>query len=123
MTTLSEGKSLGDLVRYEAENRYSREEMTLASGAGDLKIGTVLGKITVGGKYIISRPAASDGSQTPVAVLLVNANATSADVKATSYVREAKLNRHALIFDATINDATKRATAVAALRAVGIVAD
>ncbi len=122
MATLTEGNYLGDLIRYEADNRYSREEITIASGA-DLKKGAVLGKITASGKYVLSAPGVSDGSQTPAAVLITDALAASADVKAVALVREAKLNRSALIYHATINDATKRGTAVAALKAVGIVAD
>lgn len=122
MTTLTEGNYQGDLIRYEADNRYSREEITVASGA-DLKIGSVLGKITASGKYVISLPGASDGSQTPAAVLVTFAAAATADAKAVALVREAKLNRSALIFGSTINDSTKRNTAVAALKTVGIVAD
>lgn len=68
--------------------------------AGDLKLvtrdvtiltgqvisrGTVLGKITASGKYIKSLSAASDGSETPVAILADDVDATSADVNAPIY--------------------------------------
>ena len=50
-----------------------------------LVAGTVLGKITTGGKHILSLSAASDGSQTPDMVLAQDVDASSADVEAIAY--------------------------------------
>jgi hypothetical protein len=47
---------------------------------GNLAVGAVLGRITTGGKYILSASAASDGSQVPAAILMEAADATAADV-------------------------------------------
>lgn len=47
---------------------------------GNLQPGAVLGRVTTGGKYILSASAASDGSQVPAAILLEAADATAADV-------------------------------------------
>lgn len=47
--------------------------------------GAVLGKITTGGKYILSLSAASDGSQTPDMVLAQDVDASAADVEAIAY--------------------------------------
>jgi hypothetical protein len=55
---------------------------TIASGAGILPRGTLLGKITASGKYLKSLSAAADGSQVPDAVLLEAVDATAADVDA-----------------------------------------
>lgn len=55
--------------------------VTIAAGA-DLVRGAVLGKITASGKYALSAIAASDGSETPVAILLEDAAAASEDVVA-----------------------------------------
>jgi hypothetical protein len=52
---------------------------------GVLVRGTVIGKITSGGKYIKSLSAAADGSQTPDAILAEDVDATSADVEAMAY--------------------------------------
>lgn len=125
MTTLTEGKYRSDLIRFEEDNRFSRQEITVKAGA-DLDIGAVLGIFTSTGdvgKYLLSAPGAANGTQTPVAVLITPAKAASADVKAIALVRHAKINRNALIFHSTIDDVTKRNTAVAALRAVNIIAD
>lgn len=53
---------------------------------GNLVRGSVLGKITATGKYILSASAASDGSQTPAAILAEDADATSADKTTVAYL-------------------------------------
>ncbi len=55
---------------------------TIASGAGVLVAGTVLGRITTGGKLIKSLSAASDGSQAVHAILSEDVDATAADIEA-----------------------------------------
>lgn len=122
MTTLNEGNYAGDVVLFEEDSRYSRAEITVAAGA-DLKVGSVLGIVTASGKYVLSDPAAVDGSQTPVAVLLQDADAAAADVQAIALVRHAKINRSALVYHADIDTAGERQTAIDALAAVGIIAD
>ncbi len=59
--------------------------VTVVSGAGVLVRGTVIGKITSGGKYQTALAAASDGSQTPRLILAEDVDATSADVAAKAY--------------------------------------
>lgn len=54
---------------------------TIAAGA-NLTAGAVVGRITTGGKYALSASAASNGSQTPAAILLTDAAAASADAEA-----------------------------------------
>lgn len=123
MATKTEGTHIGDVLLYEAPEFYSREAVTIASGA-DLTAGAVLGKITASGKYALSAPGASDGSQTPVAVLLVDAAAASADVAGALVVaRHATVRRQGLNYHASIDTAGERTTALAALAAVGIVTD
>jgi len=58
--------------------------VTLASSAA-LVAGAVLGRITSGGKYLLSASGASDGSQTPTAVLAEAADASGGDVQALVY--------------------------------------
>lgn len=52
--------------------------VTLATGQ-NLVRGAVLGKITASGKYVLSASAANDGSQTPVAVLVDDCDASGGD--------------------------------------------
>lgn len=52
---------------------------TVVLDTGNLTAGAVLGRVTTGGKYILSAAGASDGSQNPACILLENADATAAD--------------------------------------------
>ena len=54
---------------------------TIAAGA-DLVAGTILGRITASGKLKAAVAGSADGSQAPVAVLMEDAAAASADAKA-----------------------------------------
>ncbi len=59
------------------------EPCTVTGGA--FKRGTVMGRIGAGGKFTISRKTASDGSQTPSAVLLQDVDATAGDAGGQIY--------------------------------------
>ena len=122
MTTRIEGARTGDLILKEAPQRFSREEVTIAAGA-DLRPGSVLGQITASGKYVFYSPAATDGSQTPIAVLATYARAASADVRATVISREAKLLQTALVFHPDVKTVAQRQAAIAALGARRILAN
>jgi hypothetical protein len=71
-----------DVVAFEFEpaSGYCRESVVINDVAATLKIGTVLGKVTATGKYKVALSAASDGSQTPVAVLIADSNGLSRDL-------------------------------------------
>jgi hypothetical protein len=58
--------------------------VTIASGA-DLARGSVLGRVTVGGKFQLAADG-SDGSEVPAAILATAAKAASGDVTATVYL-------------------------------------
>lgn len=64
---------------FAGDYPVATESVTIVSGAGALVRGTVLGKITSGGKYTTSLQAAGDGSETPEAILLEDVDATAAD--------------------------------------------
>ena len=103
----------------EANGYQSREVLTIASGAGVLKAGTVLGKITASGKYIASPNTAvvgKEGAETAVAVLGYEVDATSADVQAVCITNDAEVKTLMLVFDSSVNDATKRAAKNTQLR-------
>lgn len=53
---------------------------------GNLTRGALLGRITASGKYVLSLAAAEDGSQTPVAILAEDTDATSADKTTVAYL-------------------------------------
>jgi hypothetical protein len=118
MPTLTEGRHTGGFLVWEAFRDYCREVVTI--DAGTLEPGTVLGKITVGGKYVAHDPAATDGSETAAAVLWDKADASASDVPAVAIVRgPAIVNRHDLVFAGTPSE-PEIAAAHAALAAAGI---
>jgi hypothetical protein len=67
-------------------DQLTGEKITLISGQ-NLVRGTVLGKITTGGKFNKSLAAAGDGSQTPDMILAEDCDATAGDKFALAYAR------------------------------------
>jgi hypothetical protein len=118
MTTLTEGKHAGGFLVWEVLRDYTRETVTIASGAGKLEPGTVLGKITTGGKYTGLAPAATNGSQTAAGILWAGVDASAADAPGVVVLRgPALVNQHELVWPdgATEAQITAATTALAAL--------
>lgn len=74
--------------------------IVLASGAGALVRGTVLGRVTASDKYVPCVKTANDGSQAPVMVLAGDTDATSADVATQAYDQADVLGEQ-LVIDAS----------------------
>lgn len=70
------------VVKYELEPQLSicRESVIINDAAQTLRVGAVLGKVTATGKYKLATSAAVDGSQTPVAVLVIDGLGLSKDI-------------------------------------------
>jgi len=124
MPTLTMAPTLGDLLKYEMNGNYSRETVTLKSGT-NYALGSVLGKITASGKYRLSPNAqvvGDEGAETAVAVLLEAVDATATDKTGLVVARgPAILSKAALVFDASVDDNTKKAAKDTQLSAAGIV--
>lgn len=104
----------------EAAGARSRDNITVASGAGVLPAGMVLGQVTASEKYVACNPTNSDGSEVAVAVLGYGVDATSADVEIMGITSDAEVKLPMLRFDASINTPAEQDTAIAELAAVGI---
>jgi len=118
MTTLTEGKHAGGFLVWEVLRDYTRDTVTIASGAGKLEPGSMLGKITTGGKYTVLTPGASNGSQNAAGILWAGVEATDADAPGVVILRgPAIVNRHEIIWPdgATEAQITAATTALAAL--------
>ena len=121
MTTLIEGKHAGGFLIWEVLRDYTRETVTIASGAGKLAPGTVLGKITTGGKYTGLAPAATNGSQNAAGILWGDIDATDAEASGVVLVRgPAIANRQELVWPAAATE-VQITTATTALAAFGII--
>jgi hypothetical protein len=124
MPTLTMAPTLGDLLKYELNGNYNRETVTLKA-ATNYALGAVLGKIAASGKYRLS-PAAEvtgdEGAEEAVAVLIESVDATAADKQGLVVARgPVILSKAALVFDASVDDATKTTAKHVELSAVGLV--
>jgi hypothetical protein len=96
-------------------------------------LGTVLGKVTATGKYVVSKQAAADGSQVPAAIYLgdgkMGADVPTAVVAATDtpvlVLSRGKVivSREALKLDASFATAPQKQAAYDALKAIGLLVE
>ena len=126
MLIATQSQTLSNWLKKELDPAflaYCREEGVVTfAAAGTIASGTVLGKVTASGKYVVSKQAATDGSEVPAAIMWADKVATAAgDVKSIVLFRgPASVSAGGLVLDATYNDATKKAAAYAALEAIGV---
>ncbi|MGL6222783.1 MAG: head decoration protein [Steroidobacteraceae bacterium] len=81
-------------------------KVTIVSGQ-NLVRGALLGQITTGGKYNLSLSAASDGSQTPRAILAEDIDASGGDKEAVVYI-SGDFNERAITYGTAHTAATVR---------------
>jgi hypothetical protein len=120
MPAIAEPLNLGDLLKYEAPNLYSRDRVTVASGQ-NLPLGMVVGTVTATGKFKRIDPSATDGTQVAAGVLLQAVDATQAERDDGLIVsRHAIVADHALAWPDAITSAEQH-TAIAQLKALGVI--
>ena len=122
-----------DVVKYEDEPSLSitREIVVVNDAAKTLTLGMLLGKVTATDKYKESVQTATDGSQTPVAVVvgkdlhnLSVAVPATTDTKVLAIVRgEAIVRKTGLKPHSSFDNATKLAAAYASLATKEILAN
>lgn len=115
MTCITEQNNLGDLLKYEASNLYSRDQVTIAKGQ-NLTLGTVVGSDTKDNLIKILNPTATDGTQTAIGVIANDVDAKAADTKAVIITRIALLADHAIVWPPGITGEQK----TAAIKQLGI---
>ncbi|WP_264683284.1 MULTISPECIES: head decoration protein [unclassified Wolbachia] len=115
MSTITEQNNLGDLLKYEVSNLYSRDQITVAKGQ-NLKLGTVVGYDTKDGLIKALNPTATDGA---IGVIVSDVNATE-NAKAVIITRGAILADHAIVWPTGITEEQK-AAAIKQLEARGII--
>jgi hypothetical protein len=102
---------------------YCRAVVTVNEAtAKNYQAGTVLGKVTAGGKYKIAVQTASDGSQVADAIVLGEvAVAAATDTKVLVLIKgPAIIGKGGLVLDASFDTAPELAAVYAALEAKGI---
>lgn len=120
MAAVTESNRNLEFLLTEGPGTLSRETVTVASGQGLLKSGSVLGKITASGKYGLYDDDNTDGTETAAAILCYDTDATAADVPAAVIFRVAEVKAGSLVWAAT-NDAGDKAAGVADLSAKFII--
>jgi hypothetical protein len=121
----TEAKRLSNVVKQELwpESGYTRAVVTVNEGAAKSYVpGTVLGKVTSGGKYKIAVQTAVDGSEVADAIVIgEQAIAASTDTKVLVLIKgPAIVSKGGLVLDASYNEAGELAAVYAALEAKGI---
>ena len=119
MPSITQPNNLGDLLKYEAPNLYSREQGIVAV-TQNLPLGTVVGRETATAKLKALDPAATDGTEAAVGVLGTDIDATLADRSdAILIARHAIVARSAVVWPTDIT-APQQAAAIAQLASLGI---
>ena len=119
MASIIEQNNLADLVKYEEEClNYSRENITVASGQS-LAIGTVLGRKTADGKVHALDPAATDGTETAIGLLIETVDATLIDRNSLLLARHGIVASNAVVWPVGIT-APQKTVAIAQLDSLGI---
>ena len=119
MTAITNDLTLGDLLKYEEENLYSRDQVTVLSGQ-NLKLGAVIGRVSATQKVKALDPSATDGSEVAAGVVLQSIDASAAEKTNGLIVsRQAIVADHALVWPVAITTEEKTA-AIAQLEAIGV---
>jgi hypothetical protein len=108
---------------YEPSFAYCRDVLVAnEAGARTYTVGTVLGRVTVGGKVRIAVQSASDGSQNAFAICLEDkAVPATTDTRVLCLVRgPAIVSKSALVLDATFDLLAEQTALYAQLEALGI---
>lgn len=118
-TVFTESMNLGDLLKYEAPNLYSRDRVTVAAGQ-NLPLGAVVGMVTATGKVKQIDPSATDGTQVAAGVLMQACDAALAErTDGLIVARHAIVSDHALQWPTGITTGEQQA-AVAQLKSLGV---
>lgn len=118
-TPIQEGLNLGDLLKYEAPNLYSRDQVTVLAGQM-LSLGSVVGIVTASSKVKVFDPSASDGAEVAAGVMIQDCDAALAERDdGLMIARHAMVADHALVWPTGITVAEK-STAIRQLKTAGI---
>ncbi len=102
MTSLTNRIRAGGYVQSESNPYIARDHVVIeggTGGAGKVYAGTVMGQITASGKYVPWAHGASDGSQTAIAILWDDVDATLGDVVGTITSRLCEVRLADLTYD------------------------
>ena len=114
-----QGGKYDDAIIWEEDNKFSRDDVTVASGSNMVML-EVAGKLTSGGAYVPLDPAASTGAEDASGIIGIDTDASSAAKASWAVVRDAIVVADNLVWPTGIT-AGEKTTALAELKALGIV--
>jgi len=94
MSAITEPDRLGDLLKFEEDNLYSRDKVIVASGQ-NLVAGTVIASLDAGGK-IVALDSGGGGSDKPIGIIGQDVDASGGDIK--SWI----IARHAIVAESQV---------------------
>lgn len=109
-------------VAYDGVLKFTIADATDFVAGDSFTIPVSIADAASASKWKAADPTSTDGSQGATGVILYGVDATSADVKVAAIVRDAEVNQHELVYDASNDDAPKKAAQRASLATVGIIA-
>lgn len=119
MAVINETPYLSDLLKYEEGCLdYSRNSETVAAGQ-NLGLGTVVGKKTADSKLYALDPAATDGTETAIGVLIESVDAMLIDKTGLIVARHAIVADRAVVWPSGIT-VPQKAAAIAQLEVKGV---
>lgn len=118
MTVFEETNRLGDVLKYEAPNLYSRDEVIVANGQ-NLAIGTVVGVLTADGTVVALDPSENDGSEVAAGVIANDVNTSGGATASWMVSRHAIVSDDGIVWPGSIT-AAQLATATLQLKQLGI---
>lgn len=92
MTTLFEGKHVGEFILYEGEGFFSRDQVIVSSTAPAMVSGTVVAKSTALNEWVPYVNGAADGVGTAGGILYNHVKDATVDQKAVVIVRHAEVS-------------------------------
>ena len=110
--------NLGDLLKYEAPNLYSRDPVIVAQGEV-LPLGAIVGRVASSGKVKALDPSATDGSEEVAGVVIQACDATAGERSTLMLARHAIVYEGALVFRPGLT-AAEKSQAIEQLKSIGI---
>ncbi len=119
---LVEGRHTGEYIKSEGNWEISRDNVVIASGAGVVIPGQVLGQITASQKFVPLTEGATDGSNVAAAINYAYVDATLSDIPAAVTARQTEVYGLRLTWDPSISGTPANlAAAIAQLKTLGII--
>jgi len=118
MAVKIEPNTLGDGIKWEEDNDYSRRKITVASGNSVVAL-EVVGQITASGKFAPLDQDATDGTEAAAGIMVADIDASAADMAGVIIESDALVAMDNLVWPDDI-DAGEKTAAIAQLVALGI---